>query len=539
MQEAIYDINRLRIGPDGVEDFLWPFSRGEITAVRDTFLETAHPYLQQEGRNDRQAHLVGAVAGSFLGEMLACFQSQALIRRSRALGREPVFSPHARLSHSLLAERLPKDRPTVNMLRRGLAPDTLWRKSGRFAKSMLRGEGLRKPPLAMLNVKHDIITVADGEMIRQHAAAVGRVNYVPLQEWFAPLSPEDKDKWDESRRTRIIGTMIDAVELAFKAADEPMSDLTARHLRGWLEETVEFAGRYVSRILSTPQRVPLNLWRGTGGLVWSRLLALANRELGGTVTGHGHAHGRALWKSFGDSAIELPFCDRFMVWTSVQQVFARRNLRPELILPDTPPDISVVPGRFKPKIVGAETRGYGTKKGRSVMYAGTLYADDFVTFSPLHPAPVLVDWEARLIAHLKRWDCDVILKPHPESNSAVPKALLDLGATLVGDRFEKVYHQADIALLGLQESSVVYGAIGTEIPIVLPVPSLEPWQDDMRVLAEKRCYFADTEIGGDGRLVTNWEHLKLGLDVAKELTSTELFEAILSNNKHPGHELVA
>ena len=539
MQEAIYDINRLRIGPDGVEDFLWPFSRGEITAVRDTFLETAHPYLQQEGRNDRQAHLVGAVAGSFLGEMLACFQSQALIRRSRALGREPVFSPHARLSHSLLAERLPKDRPTVNMLRRGLAPDTLWRKSGRFAKSMLRGEGLRKPPLAMLNVKHDIITVADGEMIRQHATAVGRVDYVPLQEWFAPLSPEDKDTLDDSRRTRIIGTMIDAVDLAFKAADEPMNNLTARHLRGWLEETVELAGRYVSRILSMPQRVPLNLWRGTGGLVWSRLLALVNRELGGTVTGHDHAHGTAIWKTFGDSVIELPFCDRFMVWTATQQALARRNLVPEVILPDAPPDISVVPGRFKPKICGARTRGYGTKKGRTVMYAGTLYVDDFVAFSPLRPAPVLVDWEARLIAHLKSWGYEVILKPHPESRNAAPKALLDLGATLFEERFEEVYHHADIALLGQQESTVFFGVIGTRMPIVLPVPSLEPWQDDMRGLAEKRCYFADTEVGDDGRLATDWEHLRRGLNASKELTSAELLEAILSNNEPDRHGIVA
>ena len=539
MREAIYDINRLQIGPDGVEDFLWPVSRGEIIAVRNAFMETAHPYLRQEGRNNHRAQLVGVLTASFLVEMLTCFQAQTLIRRSKALGREPVFSPHAELSCSLLAGRLPTDRPTINILRRGIAPDTLWRKSGRFAKSMLRGNGLRKPPLAMLNVKHDIITVADGEMIRQHAAAVGRANYVPLQEWFAPLSPEDKDKLDESRRTRIIRTMIDAVDLAFKAADEPMNDLTARHLRRWLEETVELAGRYVSRILSMPQRVPLNLWRGTGGLVWSRLLALANRELGGTVTGHDHAHGTAIWKSFGNSAIELPFCDRFMVWTATQQALTRRNLRPEVILPDAPPDISVVPGRFKPKIRRAKTRGYGTKKGRTVMYTGTLYVDDFVHFSPLRPAPVLVDWEARLIAHLKSWGYEVILKPHPESINPAPKALLGLGATLFEDRFEEIYHRADIAMLGQQEGTVFFGVIGTRMPIVLPVPSLEPWQDDMRGLAEKRCYFADTKIGEDGRLTTDWEHLRRGLDTAKELTSTELFEAILSNNEQTGHEFVA
>ena len=539
MPEAIYDINRLRIGPDGVEDFLWPVGRGEITAVRDAFLESAHPYLQRVGRNDRQAWLIGAVAGSFLGEMLACFQSQALIRRSRALGREPVFSPHARLSRTLLAERLPKDRPTVTMLRRGLVPDALWRKSGRFAKSMLRGDVLRKPPLAMLNVKHDIITVADGEMIRQHAAAVGRVNYVPLQEWFAPLSSADKDKLDESRRTSVIDTMIDTVEMAFKAADEPMNDLTARHLRGWLEETVELAGRYVSRILSQPQRVPRNLWRGTGGLVWSRLLAVANRELGGTVTGHDHAHGVGIWKTFGDSAIELPFCDRFMVWTATQQALARRNLRLDVILPGPPPEICVVPGRFKQKIARAESRVCGTKTGRTVMYTGTLYVDDAVAFSPLRPAPVLVDWEARLIAHLKSWGYEVILKPHPESRNTAPKALLDLGATLFEERFEEVYHHADTVLLGQQESTVFFGVIGTRMPIVLPVPSLEPWQDDMRVLAEKRCYFADTEVGGDGRLATDWEHLRRGLNTSKELTSAELLEAILSNNEQARHGVVA
>ena len=67
MHEAIYDINRLRIGPNGVDDFLWPVARSEIIAVRDAFLAKAHPYLRHEGQMDRQALLVGVLAGAFLG----------------------------------------------------------------------------------------------------------------------------------------------------------------------------------------------------------------------------------------------------------------------------------------------------------------------------------------------------------------------------------------------------------------------------------------------------------------------------------------
>lgn len=525
MTEAIFDIGKMRFGDSGMDGFYWPLAREEIITARDRFLNDLVPFLRTEAVSNRSAQVLSLLLPHILGEVLSTFQSQALIRRSRRDGRTPVFSPNARLSNALLVGQIPDLLPTVSLLRRGISPDTAWKPLARAARSALRRDAVGDALILNSDLRNDVITIATGEMILQHAKAVGGVKHLQLGNWFAAPPPAGPGYAGQTVTT-FIDTVLDIVRCAFAAGGEPLEDASSRYLRFWIAEGITLASSYLGQLLASPRRVPLRLWRGTGGLVWSRLLSFACQELGGEVTGHDHSHGQGAWASYSDSIIELPFCDRFMVWSQVQQAMAKRNLRVELCLPGRIPEILPVPGEFRPKIPAVSNRKYGAERAgrRKAMYVGTLYVDDFVPFTPLHPAPVLVDWEVRFFRELARLDYDVLFKPHPESRNRIPPATIEkLGVQLINGRFEEVYDQADVLLFGQTNSSTFFGALGTDKSIVLANESLNPWQPEAQNMAEERCVFADTRWGLENRLQTNWKHLKQGLDAAASMRDESFY----------------
>lgn len=525
MREAQFDISSLRAGTGGVDDFFWPVARHEVLAVRDAFLKGAVPFLKQEGAHDRRAKLLGMLI-HILGELLIAYQAHALVRRSRDVGREPRFSPYARLSRALADGRLPEEARAVSQLRLGVRPIPFWRRSAAAIRDRLRGETVRRGVLASVDLRNEIVTVAVGDMIRQHAAEVGPVYHIGFDEWFPALQSGERGGFAGELGDTMLEAMTNYLRQAFLAGGEELPEILEQHFRWWIREATDLADRYLTRLLRQPKRLPSRLWRGTGGHLWGRLLSFAVRENGGHVTGHDHSHGQGAWFSASDTIIEHPFCDRFMVWSHTQKVMAMRNMVAELHLPGNPPEIAVVPGKFRPRIASSWQDRVHRHGETTVMYVGTLYVDDFVPYSPLLPGPVLLDWEIRLISHLKECGCKVLVKPHPENLGGAPlKFFEELGATVIGGRFEEVWNRADILLFAQPNSSSFFSALATHVPIILPRLEVNPWQNEALELLQKRCALLPCGIEQDNRIATSGAELVHALQTAPELKDDGFYRA--------------
>lgn len=523
---ANFDVGSLALGEAGVHDFYWPVDRREVIDMRDAYLKQVVPLLRSDARTDPQARLIGLLA-NFLGEVLSTYQAQALIRRSANDGRAARFCENSRVSSALAANRMPDDPPVLMQMRRGLPSDAAWRQGAKALRDRWQRKSIRYPFRTALVSSQEIVTVAMGEMIAQHARAVGPVNYLPLSTWFAPLQASDVDSYCGAPRNELIDSVIDCVRAGFAAGNEPLLDPSAAYLRAWLTEAITLCDRYMGRLLKQPRRIPRNLWRGTGGIFWSRLLSLACHETGGHVTGHDHSHGQGPWQSYSDSVLELPYCDRFMVWTEQQRIAALANFDSNMLPHDEIPEIVAIPGVFEPKPIQPwMPRTIRDTAKKTVMYVGTLYPDDFVPFTPLIPGPVLADWEARLITTLHTHGFEVLVKPHPESANQPDRASFErLGAKLVDGRFEEVCGRADVVLFGQANSTPFFAALSTRIPIVLPNAPLNPWQPDALALAKKRCAFAQTHWNDtDNRLSTDIDSLLAAIDLAPSLSDDGFYE---------------
>ncbi len=521
------DVSRMPVTRDGVRDFAWPIAAEEIPAVRDRFLAALIPFLKREASRNRQALVLGLMI-HVLGEVLSVYKAQATIRRLKAMGRHPVVASDSRLLGAMLDGRVPRPSAVIGMLERGMPAVPGWRRALQLARARMRGGAICRRCPAAVDMKHDIVTVALGEMIQQHAEALGEpVSCVGFDTWFGPLSAEDRPAYGGAPSRNLVDAVIDMARDAFASQGEPLQDNSAAYLRAWIESAATFADRYLARLLARPEIVPRRLWRGTGGHVFARILSHASRELGGEVTGHDHSHGQGMFAGYSDTIIEHPFCDRFMVWTETQRKMAQRNLKPELAMPGAPPTIQVVPGTFRPKIVDEADAAPAPKSTpNTIMYVGTLYNDEFAPMTPLIPDIVLVDWEARLIAQLRDWGFDVIVKPHPESRFATPAAYEDLlGARIVHGRFEDVYKQADLVLFGQPNCTPFFGALGTRQPIVVADTGMHFWQPEAAEMLARRCGVVSCGRDAESRLTTDWRALCAAISIAPTLNDDGLFRA--------------
>jgi hypothetical protein len=205
---------------------------------------------------------------------------------------------------------------------------------------------------------------------------------------------------------------------------------------------------------------------------------------------------------------------------------AERNLRKDLCLPDGPPEFVAIPSTEASEMLPHPRATPGVVKSRPVaMYVGTIYAQDFVPFTPLLPGPTLVDWECRLINRLVAWGWDVVFKPHPENVFMPPIEIYgDDHVRLETGRFEQVFRQADVLLFAQQNSSSFFHALFTDMPIVLPTPPLNPWRPEIHPLVERRCAMVESRFGADNRIETDWDSLRTALEVAPNLRDPALRE---------------
>ena len=518
---------------NGVDNFFWPLNRNEVLAVRDTFLVDYDALIKQEAKSNNQAVVLSMMV-TIVGEVLSTYRAQALKRSFSEAGLEPVTTPGGRYLGPMFEGRMPEASPILQRLQRGLAHAPMWRRFARHIRALIVQGPISFSSISRMDMHSDIVTVAMGEMIVQHAKAIdNRVRYCRFEEWFYPLGPNEGADYGGIPTNALLDNVMDVVAKAFAVGNESLDNVSAGYLRNFIREIATLGDRYMARLLAMPDRIPRHLWRGTGGLVFSRMLGHACRELGGHVTGHDHSHGEGAWSTYVETVIEYPFCDRFMVWTPAQKEMASRNLRSELIFPGEEPEIEVVPGDFRPKIPaqdmpGKQSREHGLQP-LTIMYVGTLYSDDVIPFTPLVPDIVLVDWEARLFEKLKEWGYDIIYKPHPESLGKWPKGFLqEFNVNIVTEPFEAVYEQADVILFGQSNCTPFFGAVPVKCAITVADTGLHEWQPEALELLKKRCGYVSSHYDENNRLQMNWEDLHDQIKLSNSLRDTGFSRAFFS-----------
>lgn len=513
-------------------EFFYPITKNEIESVRDHFILNYYTFLQSEAKQNECARVIPIIV-DFLGQVLRCYYVQALVGRSHDADLKPLFCDKSKFANRFLQNELTVDLSGVDALRRGLRKQSFIRKNASILKSKISNRIIKNATKSYIKRNQPIVTIASGELINKQASSSDGVVYVGLENWFSNIN-DHENKFVGKISDTVFDGIINIVNQTFVSHGQLLEEKTRIFLEQCLIESFKQVDRYIGSILTDHHYIPKQLWRGTGGLIWSRILSFCTQEIGGAVIGHDHSHGQGAWVSNSDQIIEYPYCDKFYVWTENQKSRCIRNISDELKFDYNIPDICVsskVQEAHNSENTPLRKRNVKINKTR-IMYVSSIYVLDRVLYSPLYPGVSMIDWEIRFFQEAIRQNLEVIYKPHPGNHNLNEKTILEeIGIKVLYDKFEDLFDEFDVAIFSQINSSSFFNCLKTSKPIILATPPLNCWHFELQPLVQARCVSLDTEIDAESRLQTDWTKLNQKIQEAKLLSDSRLLNQLYSGEK--------
>lgn len=499
--------DRLTLDPDrvhftdrGVLDLVWPVDQGWVRDLRRDLIEAL---AKRARENDRTASLLRDLLDPYGIEVMTALRSWRLLQEFQRRDIQVDGWQDQRFFSAFHRGKALGRSPLVETLRSGPQRGRWWIPGWiRRARWSAAIAGPSPRVLSPFDPGRQIAVTDTDDPIRLHARHRGApIKYVPRQDWFGPADPTTEPSDRDAAKT-ILDETCSAVDGIHEAPG------LFAYLQDLLEEAIGLLRVHRERLSS--DHLPQELWTGTAGLVWNRLLQGQVRRAGGTVIGHDHAEGSGLVIGNFREVAELPHCHRFVATTPRKARHIEEHLDPALMLNPSKPVISEIPGSRRATPLPDPGDG---GEIRRVMYLSGFYAGERVSYSSFIPDPVKVDWQARLFARLREWGYQVLNKPHPSSaDQTHPRFDSLLGVRTLEAPFEEVWEWADAFIFDYAMTRPFSMALCTRKPIIYVDLQRFPWVPEAREALERRCTTVTARFDREGRVQTDWDAIRSTLE---------------------------
>lgn len=517
--DIVIDLCSISFGQNGIHNFYWPLSNNELTEMRDTLVKEVVSVARCDGGVfDNDSEIFGIICHYFTYEAMAFYQASALLRRFTDRGYRLIWPEDSRLYPTIFANVAPQNSQSalIKTLRNGpQCHNPILKPLVKLRRSIM-WNGFRLPSIFLNNPKDDIVACYANNILSCHASRVDKiVKYVLFSDWFKPLKgiSIDKSKYAPINN-EIIEAAIRAVRVAFKAGGEKLPDYQALYFRDYLMEAAPLVRYHLDRLKENMGKLPLKLWTGADGIIWSRMLRYAVRKSGGKVTGHEHGTGEGHIAYFNTKTfIEFGTCNTFVSPTETSAKNLRKILNPDFLISPNPPEIISLPEKRDGHFSKIETQKHDyhkvrNSKTKTLMYLPTIYTGEVTRFTQHNADLVMVDWQARLLGKLQSWGFEVLHKPHPEGNFRPPPLFFaQFGVKQVNKLFEKVTNLADIFIFDFVNTTAFSVALRTTKPIVFMDFGFDKFVSEAMDLIMKRCRLIKGRVDENNRMQIHWEEL--------------------------------
>jgi len=279
------------------------------------------------------------------------------------------------------------------------------------------------------------------------------------------------------------------------------------YLRSISEEFLAATDRCLEAIKDYISRLrPANLLIGSGGNQLARMLSAAVRSNGGKVIGF--KHGEPIYHMWDyNSWLDLAVADIFITHTEP----SARAL--EKVFTAYP-----APGGRDVHCRGMQTHAFfdlwrrESKKPlpgkieRVMIVAKGLQYDNKISQGIAFPELVQLDWELSIIDIMRKADCKVLYKCHPDGDlSAHAEGLFGTDVTVVLEPFAHVLDRADCFVFYHTMTTTLGEALCTNKPVIYIDGGWEPWMPETLVPFSKRCRVVPARFDDRNRLLIDEE----------------------------------
>lgn len=519
-QSIILDPADLIVGPAGVENYYWPVRSWEIDKGAADIVAAFLMLLRNETLDRQDRTFLAVASAPLLMPIVSVFAAQLLATRLRNDGYQAKLPDKgADLWRSSFLGVPWQEERLVPRLQAGLKRPPLWQRALRPLASLRSRDDFSRRFFDWIDLQNDIVTVTSCPLTIKRARSLDiKPVYCRLYEWFYPPSEE------ELRHNPLcpIGQELRAhvaeeIGRVFVEHDAAGSRMPADAILSLIDQATAWVRFYLNRLDRQAHRLPKHLWKGTSGIIWSRLLAEAVRSNGGTVTGHDHAYGANFCENTLMPFVELQGNDVFVTY-SQPHVELYKRVGPKLVFSKRMPEIVTAEGQLPAK---HHPRLYPPKGGgtpRSILYATPYLPSTLQSVMPLMLAPMAFDWQARLFGMLRGWEFDVTQKPHPETQIAPHRYFeVGLGVRTRIERFEAVMSEYDILLFDYAPSTAFGSALRSDLPVVLIDFGVTSYLPEWKEKLAKRCAIVEGWFDDQNRAQVDRDRLYEAILFASQL----------------------
>jgi hypothetical protein len=167
---------------------------------------------------------------------------------------------------------------------------------------------------------------------------------------------------------------------------------------------------------------------------------------------------------------------------------------------------------------------------KKIMYVGTAFHGEGARLRPIFHDLTYIDWQIKLLSHLKKINIDVIYKPHPEGATRAPKDFAEkFGFRTIEKKFEDINETFDAYLIDFLFSSTTPSILKSDKPVFfinLGFPEIIP---NALELVRKRCYYLDAEYSTDSRLSIDFDKFNESIKKKEHIFDTSFSDLYFDN----------
>ncbi len=526
----------------------WPVARHEVSTFMEAIAsEVSNLCLSNQKMLNAQEFKVSFPF--FLQHAVTLFHWNLVFSRIRSTGQE-VDIPIGMKTLSAIAanQELPlpsflnvlitafPSRGLSHYVNKALRPKKINKHSGRVnqnavAVKVLEGaERVDYPRIRSAKFFHRfapfaILATTRGDLLRRHAQlADGRVLYTTHRHWFHPLAEQRVRSLSECLASEMPDAAMDILKKHFiQLGDGSFPDHCRISIDRCLRMFMAGVGIHMERLRHRGRALPRELWTGSGGNLWDRMLRTVVRERGGQVVGHDHAGGVS-WMSWPLNFMnEFYACDRYVTYNERHAGHIRQTGK--LVSPLEQGGGEILSCADKRLLEVGEHPGSKCRRSKKkIMYVGGLYRGEQLSLTPMFPALAMSDWEVRLFIALTKEGHQVLYKPHPSDQVGIPsKVLASLGVQKITGNFETVIGMADVCMFMTAASTTFSSALSTTVPIVLLDFKQFEWYPEARELAARRCVLVQGDFDESNRMVADFNEVLAAVKSAPDLAHDRAF----------------
>lgn len=507
----------------GIKNYYWPIPFKDIQKfgreLEYRLAQYLREYPDQEDILSYKVlikHYVCEVCGLFQGDILREGTKDIEVK----LEGDWLFFPYTQKKYPppfpQILQNLKKSKAAPSLLQRLNQPKRILKvlKNLKFSDvGQLKIDHLYLSKITSDNIEKNIITTQRTEIISLHAKNISeKVFLCASQRWFSEVTKEDVLQATSLFNNNIANEILEIIRALYKECGVQFEQYAHDYLLSLMKKFHAVITVHRNR-LKVRNDIPRHIWTGTSGNIWDMMLRLETLSRGGRVVAHDHSGDRAHAKNFEMGWIEMYGATAFATFSEKQAEALRNNIKEWPVLDKNPPEIIAVQKNVKNNTVAKSLPVNDIAgKPKKILLFSTVYDRDRGRGNPIFSMVPYIDWQIRLVSHLKEWGYDVYMKPHPESPLMPPQILKEKwNVKIIEGRFEDMKENMDLYFFDFTQTSVFKPAILSGKPIVMVDFKGLEWNEAAKESLEKRVEIVNGYFDSQNRIQADWSEIEMAI----------------------------